>query len=136
MDKEKWDGTFHFTPLMDRVNIQNPEPFHFDVTRKHWKFVEFTFMGAPVVSVFLFVDETLHIGKGDAIVLAGVAYFIREAGIGEFLTKKGKSIIGYGNLEAGFRGHAARRKSEWVVIADWFELIYVPALGLMIQMTR
>ena len=135
MDKEKWDRTFQFT-LIDIVNLQNPEPFHLDATRKHRKFVELMFMGAPIVSVFPFADETLHTGKGDAIVPAGVAQFVRKAGIGEFLTKKGKSIIGYGNLEAGLRGHAARRKSERVVIADWFELICAPALGPMIQMTR
>jgi hypothetical protein len=81
---------------MNIVNIQDSEPFHFDVTRKHRKFVEFLFMGTPVVSVFPFVDETLHIGKGDAIVPAGVAWFVREAGIGEFVMRKGKSIIRFG----------------------------------------
>ena len=113
---------------MDIVNIQDSEPFHFNVTSEHWKFVEFAFMGAPVVAVSPFVDETFHIGERDAIVPTCVAQFVWEAGIGEFATKEGKSIVGNGDLEAGFRGHDARRKSEREDIADWFELICVPAL--------
>jgi hypothetical protein len=41
MDKEQRDRTFHFTPLMDIVNIQSPKLFHFDVAGKHRKFIEF-----------------------------------------------------------------------------------------------
>ena len=113
---------------MDIVNIQNSEPFHFNVPSKHWKFVEFAFVGAPVVAVFPFVDEAFDIGKRDTIFPTGVAQFVREAGIGEFAMKEGESIIGHGNLKAGFRGHDARRKSEREDIGGWFELICISAL--------
>ena len=62
-------------------------------------------MGAPVVAVFPFVDETLHIRERDAIIPASVAQIVRKAGVGEFAVKEGKGIIRYGNLEAVFRWH-------------------------------
>jgi hypothetical protein len=126
MDKEQRDRTFNVTPLMDIVNIQDPKPFHFDVTGKHWKFIEFAFMRAPVVAVFPFVDQTFHIGEGDAIVPADVVQFIREAGVGKFAMQEGNSVVRYGNLESAFRGHEARYARRESECAAWFELICVP----------
>ena len=136
MDKEQRDRTFHWTPLMDIMDIQDSELLHFDVTGKHRKFVEFAFMGAPVVAISPFVDETFDIGERDTIVPAGVTQFVWEAGICKFAMKEGESVVGNGNLEAGFRGHDARRKSEREDIAGWFELICAPELGPMVQMIR
>ena len=59
------------------MNIQDPKPFHFDVTDEHWKLVKVTFMGAPIVAIFPLVDKTLHVGERDAVVPASVAQFVR-----------------------------------------------------------
>ncbi len=73
MYKEQWDGAFQCAPLMYIVDVQGPEPFHFDVSGEHWKLIEFVFMRTPVVAVFPFVDQTFHIRERDAAIPANVA---------------------------------------------------------------
>ena len=108
MDEKHWDRALHFTPLMNIMDIQRPKSFDFDVTREHWKLVEFALVNTPVVAVVPLVGQTFQVGERDAVVPAGIVYFVREAGIGKFATKESKSIIWYGNLEGRFRGHIVR----------------------------
>jgi hypothetical protein len=93
---------------MDIVDVQYPKPFHLDVTGEHWKLIEIAFMRAPVVAVFPFVDQTLHIGERGAIVPASIAELVREADVGKLAMKESKSVIRYRDFEAAFWGHGTR----------------------------
>jgi hypothetical protein len=108
MKKKERYRALHIALLMDIMNIQRPEPFDLDVAREPRELVEFALVGAPVVAVLPLVDQTFQVGERDAVVPAGIVYFIRKAGLRKLAAKEGKSIIWYRNLEGAFRCHVIR----------------------------